>query len=405
MTAAVGDEQDLLRDRSTFSGRLQRLREVWEATGLGSLVLVDELGSGTDPEEGAALAIALLETLLEQGGLALLTTHLTPLAAAALERDGAWCAAMEFDPDSGEPTFRLRPGAPGGSEALSLARRLGLPAAWLDRAEELLGAEHRDLRRLLAEVETVRTELAAAASNARSEGERLAAERRILEDERAALADERKTLGRRLRTELEAFERQVRGRLRDELEVMRAALAAGRRKGLVSRSAERLLAEAPRVEEPPPAPAGPVVVGGRVRHHGLGWEGVLRKLAGDSAEVMVGGKRLRCPIGELAPAADDGAARPMPAVATVTRPDSSPPAAELKLIGLRLEPALDELEAYLDRALLAALPEVRVIHGHGSGRLREAVREHLRSHPSVASQRPGRRDEGGNGATVVELAS
>ncbi len=404
VTAAVGDEQDLLRDRSTFSGRLQRLREVWEGTGSGSLVLVDELGSGTDPEEGAALAIALLEMLLDRGGLALLTTHLTPLAAAALERNGAWCAAMEFDPDSGEPTFRLRPGAPGGSEALSLARRLGLPAAWLDRAEELLGAEHRDLRRLLAEVERVRAELAAAESLARREAERLTEDRRRLDEERRELADERKTLGRRLRGELEAFQRKVRAGLRDELDRMLEAVGDGRRKGLVARSAERLFADSPLAEEPPTVAARPLTVGERVRHRGLGWQGVLKKLADSSAEVVVGGKRLRCAPAELAPVGDEEVEQPMPKVRAVATPDTPPPAAELKLIGLRVEPALERLDAYLDQALLAALPEVRVIHGHGSARLRQAVREYLRNHPAVVSHRPGRRNEGGNGATVVKVA-
>ncbi len=403
VTAAVGDEQDMLRNRSTFSGRLQRLAEVWEAAGPGSLVLVDELGSGTDPEEGAALAIALLEALLEQGALALLTTHLTPLAAAALERDGAWCAAMEFDPESGEPTFRLRPGAPGGSQALSLARRLGLPAAWLDRAEELLGAEHRDLRRLLAEVESVRAELAAAESLARREVDRLAAEGRRLDEERQALADERKSLGRRLRAELETFERKVRAELRDELDAMREAVDGGRRKGLVSGAAERLFADAPVIEEPPAPTSGPPRLGALVRHRGLGWQGTLQKMSGGAVEVAVGGKRLRCELGELEAIGDGAEPRPRQTAAVVT-PDAAPPPAELKLIGLRVEPALDELDAYLDRALLAALPEVRVIHGHGSGRLREAVREHLRRHPAVAAHRPGRRDEGGNGATVVTLA-
>ena len=404
VTAAVGDEQDLLRDRSTFSGRLQRLGEVWEATGPGSLVLVDELGSGTDPEEGAALAIALLEALLEQGSLALLTTHLTPLAAAALERDGAWCAAMEFDPETGEPTFRLRPGAPGGSEALALARRLGLPGAWLDRAEELLGAEHRDLRRLLAEVESVRAELAAAESRARREGDRLATEALRLEEEGRRLADERKKLGRRLRVELEEFRRKVREGLREELETMRGEVAAGRRKGLVSKAAERLFAEAPRVEEPAPEPTGPVAVGDRVRHRGLGWQGVVQTISRDRAEVAVGGKRLRCPAAELVPAGAEETGKAKPDRGGVAAPEVAAPAAELKLIGMRVEPALDELDAYLDRALLAGLAEVRLVHGHGSGRLREAVREHLRHHPVVASHRPGRRGEGGNGATVVELA-
>jgi len=141
-----------------------------------------------------------------------------------------------------------------------------------------------------------------------------------------------------------------------------------------------------------------------VRHRGFGWQGVLRKLSDDAAEVMVGGKRLRCPVAELTAVGADEAQEPTPRARTVTTPDTPPPAAELKLIGLRVEPALDELDAYLDRALLAAMPQVRVIHGHGSGRLREAVREHLRNHPAVASHRPGRRDEGGNGATVVKLA-
>lgn len=133
VTGVVGDEQDLLADRSTFSGRLLRWREAWRRASPDALVLLDELGSGTDPEEGAALAIALLEGLLEKRPLALLTTHLSKLAAAALERSDARCAAMEFESESGRPTFHLRPGTPGGSEALALAARLGLPRRWVRR--------------------------------------------------------------------------------------------------------------------------------------------------------------------------------------------------------------------------------------------------------------------------------
>ncbi len=409
--AAVGDEQDLLHDRSTFSGRLLRLREAWEAAGPDSLVLVDELGSGTDPEEGAALAVALLEALVERGGLGLLTTHLARLAAAALEQPGAWCAAMEFDRASGQPTFRLRAGAPGGSEALALARRLALPEEWLARAEELLGSEHRDLRRLLAEVEAQRVELAARLAEAERSAERAAAAERAVEAERQALADERAKLARRLRAELDEFRRKVRRELAGEIEAAREQLATGRRKGLETRAVARLFEDAPLAEEPPPPPSRPLAVGDRVRHAGLGWQGELSKLSAAAAEVTVGGKRLRCAVGDLVLAGDQepaaaAAHEPRSAAArrAVVVEASAEPVAELELIGRRVEPALAELDRFLDRALLASLEQVRVVHGHGSGRLRRAVREHLAGHPATASCRPGRAEEGGDGATVVTLA-
>ncbi len=230
LVATVGDEQDLLADRSTFSGRLARLAEAYRAAGPQSLALLDELGSGTDPEEGTALAVALLETLVERGGLALITTHLTGLAAAALELPGAACAAMEFEPSTGRPTFRLLPGSPGGSEALALARRMELPTEWIARAEALLGDEHRDLRRLLAELEATRERLALEAEATRAEraAAELAAER--LEGERAALEAERRTLGARVKRELAEFRERVTRELAGAADRIRAELAAGRKR-------------------------------------------------------------------------------------------------------------------------------------------------------------------------------
>lgn len=434
VVATVGDEQDLLADRSTFSGRLLRLREAWDGAGPDSLILLDELGSGTDPEEGAALAASLLEGLLERGALGVITTHLTQLAAAALELPGAACAAMEFDPDTGRPTFRLVPGPPGASEAIALARRLGLPREWLDRAEARLGTEHRDLRRLLAEVERVRQELAAARDRLEIEAADAEKLRRRLAAEREALEDERQTVAKRLRGELDAFRRETAGRLRDEVERLRAEVEAGRRRGLESEAVERLFAGAPELPAQEVEEGGPLVVGGRVRHRGLGWHGVLEKLGDGRAQVKVGGKRLACapeelvgvPEGAGAPAVAPGLAAPRSRqtavrtagggragragaggaaagiVATEVSELGEAPA-EINLIGQRVEPALEELDAYLDRALLAARREVRVIHGHGSGRLRDAVRRHLRTHPAAATVRPGEPNEGGDGATVVTL--
>ena len=418
LVATVGDEQDLLTDRSTFSGRLLRLDEAWHAAGPDSLVLLDELGSGTDPEEGAALGIALLEGLVERGTLAVVTTHLTQLAAAATETDGASCAAMEFSAATGEPTFRLLPGPPGASEALALARRLGLPAEWLDRAEARLGTGHRDLQRLLAEVEEVRRELAEARDRAAAEAADAEKLRRRLEEREAELAEERRTVGKRLRAELEEFRRATRERLAEEAERIRREVdERGRRKGLAAEATERLFESAPEVPEETVEPkAGPLVVGGTVRHRALGWEGTLEKLDRGRAQVSVRGKRVRCTADELTPAGGgDGSPETAPTPrrrrdARVsydlagTDGDGAPDVpAELHLLGRRVEPALTELDDYLDRALLSARPEVRVVHGHGTGRLRDAVREHLRTHPAVAAQRPGKRDEGGDGATVVTL--
>lgn len=421
LVATVGDEQDLLADRSTFSGRLLRLKEAWEAAGPDSLVLLDELGSGTDPEEGSALAVSLLEGLLARGTLGVITTHLAQLAAAALEMPGASCAAMEFDPDTGRPTFRLLPGPPGGSEALALARRLGLPAEWLDRAEARLGSEHRDLRRLIAEVDRLRQELAATRDRLAVEADDAEKLRRRLEAEHAAAEEERKTVGRRLKTELEEFRRATRERLQGEVERLREQVEQGRRRGLEVEAVERLFAEAPELAPEPERPAeGELAVGRMARHARFGWQGVVERLDDGRAEVLVRGKRLRCSPEDLipvTPAAAAAAIGPRPATRVPERrrgtagsgrdvrdvEESTGAPAEINLIGRRVEPALEELDAYLDQALLSSRREVRVVHGHGTGRLRQAIREHLRAHRGVASQRPGEPNEGGNGATVVTL--
>src|SRR6185295_92635 len=170
---------------------------------------------------------------------------------------------------------------------------------------------------------------------------------------------------------------------------------------------ESLFAAAPAFGEALPEPAGPLVVGAPVRHLGLGWQGVLEKLEDGRAQVLVRGKRVKCKPEELAPAAPaaaPSAKERQPAVRAARRGDLDEAAAlpsEINLIGLRVEPALAELDSYLDRALLASQRQVRVIHGHGSGRLRQAVREHLRGHRGIADVRSGAPNEGGDGATVV----
>jgi DNA mismatch repair protein MutS2 len=417
LVATVGDDQDLLADRSTFSGRLLRLKEAWEASGPASLLLLDELGSGTDPAEGAALSIALLEALLARRALGVITTHLTQLAAAALELDGASCAAMEFAPADdrtggtggiGHPTFHLLPGPPGGSEAIALGRRLGLPAEWLERAEAHLGPEQRDLRRLLGEVERARGELLEARAEIERQSLDLAKLRQRAAAEEEALREERRRLGTRLQAELDEFRRATQKKLRGELEKMERALAEGRRKNLATQAITGLFAAAPALATDASLDdeGGELEVGAEVRHRTLGWRGRLDKLDGDRAEVTVAGKRLRCEAADLvalAAASKGSAASPRARKSTGRDLEGSDVPPELHLIGQRVEPALEALDVYLDQALLGARPEVRIVHGHGTGRLRDAVRLHLRKHPAVAAERPGEPNEGGNGATIATL--
>lgn len=413
LVATVGDDQDLLADRSTFSGRLLRLKEAWEAAGDDALILLDELGSGTDPEEGAALSTSLLEGLVTRRSLVLVTTHLSQVAAAALETDGAFCAAMQFDSSTGEPTYRLQPGPPGGSEALALAHRLGLPAPWLERAEALLGSDHRDLRRLLAEVERHRLELEDARRKIAVEVEDAENLRRRLGEREAELVAERKSVGKKLKAQMESFRREVQSRLKQEVERMSSELDKGRRKGLAGEAVKRLFESAPEVEPAVEEEELPIVVGGQVRHRRLGWVGVLEKLEKGRAQVLMQGKAVLCKEKELVGMAA-GAPAPKRAASslpkarglrtTATDPAELSPESELFLVGQRVEPALDRLDRFLDKSLLASVGSVRIIHGHGSGRLRNAVRDHLKGHPAVAAHRPGKPNEGGDGATVVGLA-
>jgi DNA mismatch repair protein MutS2 len=406
LVGVVGDEQDLLHDRSTFSGRLQRLREAWEAAGPAALVLLDELGSGTDPEEGAALSIALLERLVDRRARSLITTHLVAMAAAASGLAGAVTASMEFDRTSGLPTFRLLPGPPGGSEAIALARQLELPEAWLERAESLVGEEHTRMRGLLAEVDALRADLERQRGDLARLRQEAAIERQTIAAQRRGLEEDRRRLGARVRRELESFRQRVRERMDEEIEAARRDASSASGSQVSRRAVARLFADAPVIEGPDDEPGvEPIREGQRVRHVDYSWTGAVEKVEGERATVIIEGKRMTTEAAKLRPV--DTAAEPPaqrdPRV-EVARDDSEVPLA-LHLVGRRVDDALEELDRYLDRALLVPLTEVRIVHGHGSGRLRRSVREFLASHRAVALARPGESHEGGDGATVVRLRS
>lgn len=411
--ADIGDEQSLRDSHSTFSAHLARLGEMAAGAAPGALILVDEIGDGTDPEEGAALAQALMGHWIARGARAVVTTHFGVLKGFAQAAPGAVNAAMDFDPVARRPLYTLSLGVPGASRALATARRLGMDPGVLAEAERLLGAEAMSLEALLERLERETQ----AAATARAEAERLRAEEQRL----AAEYDERLT---RVRSE----EREILAAARGEAEQF---LAQARRdfeqavKALREREADResirdghallaRLAEAlPAPPVPTPAePLPPLVhwrAGDRVRVRATGQTAeILEAAGGGRLRVSLRGLPLVLPLAELSPLPESAGARERAEVrerfAGVSYEAAGPESYRLDLRGMRAEEASEALDGFLDGAQLAGFHMVEILHGKGEGVLREEVRRLLARDPRVARFTLADQNRGGSGVTVVRLA-
>lgn len=408
--ADIGDQQDLQQDISTFSGHMHNLREILDVADEDSLVILDELAGSTDPQEGAALAMAVLESLLEQGARALVTTHYPALKAWAQGRRGVRNGAMAFDWERLEPTYQLHLGTPGQSSALEIARRMELPEEVLEKAKSHLKGEETDLEALLRELEQQRKAL-------RDERHRASILRARLE---TSVAEQEETV-RSLRDEREAFIREKRRRLSSEIcearQRIREAikeLSKAKGHGDVERprrdiqEVEETLRPPPIVPSQPLRPLGEVRPGDPVEVLALGQRGILlddpSKVRGKlrvkvaSMEVLVD----EAGLGGVEPT--DGESKEI--IRSPSAIQGPPPKAvpsEIDLRGMRVEDAISAVERYLDQALLGRREEVRIIHGHGTGALKQGLRQWLADCPWVTGYRPGFRYEGGDGATIVTL--
>lgn len=416
----IGDAQAILSDRSTFSSSMERLAGILADAGPDTLALVDEVGGATDPEEGSAIARAYLEALIARGGRALVTTHLSAVKTFASSRADALTAAMEFDEKTGRPTYRLHAGLAGRSHALSVARERGLPESVLERATALLGDAWKRRERAETEAEQALERLRDAERELERERDSARRERERLEAERTRAAEERT---RMLAEGLAGFERaraDLARRVERELEAARVETAR-----LAQASAARVVEEAARAAHAEPVVAQAleaeeeiartVEPGARARVRGLGAEGIVIEFEGDWARMDMAGKRLRVRRSELEPAGtgsakrrkEDGRRAPQPRAASpspsVAARDLSGTIPEVHVIGQRVDEAIETVEKALDQALLSGASHLRVVHGHGTGRLRDGLREHFRGHASIASMRAGGKNEGGNGATILEL--
>ena len=402
----IGDDQSVLEHLSTFSAYLVRLRRVLENATDRSLVLLDELGSGTDPEEGSAIATAVIEHLLETGALMIVTTHLSALKSFAVNDSRIVNASMEFDAATAQPTYRMISGIPGRSRAIDVAQIMGLPSSIIDRARQHLGDRYGETDTLIAELQKKMSEVLFARDEAAALRGALQADRDGLAAERARLEKERGRLGSSFREELD--------RLRDDVQRQVAAELKNLRES--DRSARANAAEIVKTLTKPvdqaiaflPAEQRELRVGEKTEHRSFKVTGTIVSINGKKAVLNVNGRKMTVDVKDLVPRESGVGSGETKKQGTRLRPPASESelaevSAELNLIGQRVDDAIEESDRFLDRSLLEGKQAVRIIHGFGTGALRKALREHLRKHPGVKSWRPGGDNEGGDGATIAVL--
>ncbi|MBI3262387.1 MAG: endonuclease MutS2 [Acidobacteria bacterium] len=426
--ADIGDEQSISASLSTFSAHVRNLVAVDRSLALPGLVLLDEVGAGTDPVEGGALGIAVIDHFRQRGAHVLATTHYDTLKTYASTTPGVSCAAFGFDAETFAPTYRLMYGSPGRSLALEIAGRLGLNPSILERARENVSAREAQLAAHLAKMDQEMRELDHERRLVTRERETLEAAESRLRVRDEALRQREDVNRRRLDDQLEKHLRDARteiDRVVEDLKRRASALtaeaarraSAGRQIGITTGEAGSVRLEArsaldevrQRFRQPTvaasaatQAPGRPVVPGDRVAVQPLGLEGIVLSIHESEVEVDISGKRLRSHVRDVR-----AVTRPAP-VATVSvnvnlKPRGDSLATDLNVIGCSVDEAIARTEKFLDDSLLSDQRVLRVIHGHGTGQLRRAIASFLEAHPLVAHFSTAPPEQGGGGVTVVEL--
>ncbi|HEY8178834.1 MAG TPA: endonuclease MutS2 [Candidatus Limnocylindria bacterium] len=421
--ADIGDEQSIAQSLSTFSSHLRNVVRFVAAAGPTTLVLLDEVGAGTDPTEGSALAMAVVERLLEQGAWVAATTHYAELKSFAQEHAMVSNASVAFDVATLQPTYRLEIGLPGKSQAFAIAERLGLPEPILDDARSRLAAEHVTMEETLAalaaaqearsaELDEARTDRAAAAAErdlaksgvgrARREAAQILADARRAADDLLARAEREVADARRELTR----QRNVTGGRR-AAERAAATQAMDRLSTDLERTRSNAAAAAPSEAAADDAGSTPPWVGLWGRSRTLGSSGRIVEISGRTGRVTLQTDEARIVVpSDDVEVVDEPIHGPAPRdveAEALQRRAAERISPRLDLRGERVEEALERLGGYVDEALLAGLDEAVIVHGAGTGALRRSIREYLADHPRVRGTRPGRREEGGDGATVALL--
>jgi DNA mismatch repair protein MutS2 len=428
--ADIGDEQSISASLSTFSAHITNIVSMDRSLALPALVLVDEIGAGTDPVEGGALGIAVIDHFRKRGAHLIATTHYDSLKSYASTTEGVESAAFGFIPETFAPTYRLVYGSPGRSLAIEIAARLGMPASVIASARENLGDREKQLAEHLARVD--------------QDLGKLESERRTLAKERVALVETERTLRAReesVREREDTYKRRLNAKLDDQLREGRREIDTiieglkARTSELSQQAARRLTAsvntgetgsaradaraaldrvvgrlksgaESPRAAaSPASAPHVPIEEGTRVTVGVMGIEGVVIDIHGKHAEIDVKGKRLRAPLRDLRPIgkAERPEAQPARVKVSVDLQPREGSLSEVNVIGCTVDEAIARVEKFLDESTVSDQQVVRIIHGHGTGQLRRGLAAFLKEHPLVAKFDLAPTNQGGGGVTVVEL--
>jgi DNA mismatch repair protein MutS2 len=423
----IGDEQSISADLSTFSAHMLNLKTMLEAATPNSLVLVDEMGTGTAPEEGAALAVALLDEFRTKNCIVLATTHHDRLKTYASTTPGVVNAAVEFDDVNLRPTYRLMVGVPGGSSGIAIAKRLGIATGIIERARSLLTPESREAADLIAFLHRSRDELDRMQRQMTAERHELVEERKKLRTEwierqqkrikelEAQFAEMQKRFDenvarvleavkeRELRAQMEKTARRkmqgVRGEAREELNAAVVQTISESQADLGVHAASMAAVSADRLQP-----------GAKIRVRGFSKPVVLRRIEGSSAEIEAGPLRMKVALEEITgiegaePALKPGSpAAKLQSVTVTSQRGEGGTSDEINVIGMTVEEATDRLDKFLDDAALGRKTRIRIIHGHGTGALRKGIGAFLASHPLVEKHSFETEEHGGKAITVVEL--
>jgi DNA mismatch repair protein MutS2 len=438
--ADIGDEQSIEASLSTFSSHISNLVAMDRELLPPALVLLDEVGTGTDPNEGGALATAIVAHFRQRGALVIATTHFDAVKTWGIGTEGVTVAAFAFDPQNFAPTYRLVYGAPGRSLAIEMAQRLGMPQSVIAAARSYLSDDQKRLQAHLSRLD-------AQARALESERTRLERDKRAFNESNAELTRREKTLAereevfkKRLNERLDERLRQARrdvdaviDQLKEKSEALaeRASLRATLNTGETGSARAGARAEIDRIVEDlrHPSAASPDAaakaaalqasepeVGSRVTVGGLGLEGVVLSIDGNRAEIDVRGKRIQAKVKELRvlgppspqastsakASADKSADRGRVRVNVDLKPREGL-LSELNVIGMTVDQAIDRVSRFLDDTLVTDLQEVRIVHGHGTGQLRRGLHGFLKTHPQVQKFYAAPENQGGGGATIIEL--